>query len=156
MNYNLLRTPTVGNIFKIYNIAGCTRTLGLLLQGGMTLSDALPIAQKTTNNVVYKEEFNRIIFFSNNGENISTYIKKSKRLFPYEVSAIIFAGEKSGNLSESLLYLSKNYETEIDDFTRNLSNFIEPIMMLIVGLLVGLIAVSIISPIYSITQNLQK
>lgn len=155
-NYSLLKIPIIGKVLKIYNISGFSRTLGLLLQGGMTLSDALPIAQKTTSNIVYKEEINQITFFSNNGENISSYIKTRSNIFPQEVSAILYAGEKSGNLSESLIYLSRNYELEIDDFTKNLSNLIEPIMMVLVGLLVGLIAVSIISPIYSITQNLQK
>lgn len=155
-NYSLLNIPIIGKVLKIYNISGFSRTLGLLLQGGMTLSDALPIAQKTTSNIVYREEIKQITFFSNNGENISSYIKARSNIFPQEVSAILYAGEKSGNLSESLIYLSRNYELEIDDFTKNLSNLIEPIMMVLVGLLVGLIAVSIISPIYSITQNLQK
>ncbi len=156
INYYLLKIPILGKILKIYNISSCTRTLGLLLQGGMNLSEALPIAQKTISNVVYKEEFSKIIVFSNNGEKVSSYISKRINLFPSEVSAIVDTGEKSGNLSDSLIYLSKNYEVEIDDFTKNISNLIEPVMMILVGMLVGLIAVSIISPIYSITQNLQK
>ncbi len=63
-------------------------------------------------------------------------------------------GERSGNLSSTLLYLAELYEGEVDDFTKNLSSLIEPIMMVVMGIVVGFIAISIITPIYGITQNL--
>ena len=63
-------------------------------------------------------------------------------------------GERSGSLSSSLTYLSQMYEAEVDDFTKNISGLIEPVLMIFMGLLVGFIAVSIITPIYSITQHL--
>ena len=150
----LLKLPIVGKIIQDYNIANFTRTMGLLLRGGVTMSDALPISAKTTPNLVYKAEFKSLAAVVNRGQKISTHLSKAPYLFPDIVTQIVAVGEHSGNLSSSLIYLSEMYEAEIDDFTKNLSSMIEPILMIIMGILVGFIAISIITPIYGITQHL--
>ena len=151
----LLKTPIVGKIIQDYNLANSTRTIGLLLRSGITLSEALPITMKTTQNLVYKNEFKNLSTMINRGEKMSTYLKKHRWLFPDILTQVIYVGERSGNLSNSLIYLSEMYEAEVDDFTKNISGLIEPILMIFMGLMVGFIAVSIISPIYGITQHLQ-
>lgn len=153
-NKIILNTPLIGKIIKYYNLANWTRTLGLLLKSGITLSDAVPIAEKTITNPVYKREMNGLVKVIDRGEKMSSFIKSRKKLFPEIIPQIVSVGEKSGNLSNSLLYLSDMYETEVDDFTKNLSGLIEPVLMIFMGILVGFIAISIITPIYSITQNL--
>ena len=75
-------------------------------------------------------------------------------IFPAEVSNLIQAGESSGNLSNTLTYLANMYNEDIRDWTKNLTVMLEPLLMLIMGLAVGFIAISIITPIYGITQNL--
>jgi type II secretory pathway component PulF len=85
---------------------------------------------------------------------MSLYLQKRPAFFPEIMTQIVSVGERSGNLPHSLVYLSEMYESEVDDFTKNLSNLIEPAMMIVMGLMVGFIAISIITPIYSITQNL--
>ncbi len=67
---------------------------------------------------------------------------------------MILIGETTGALTQTLGYLSELYETEVDESTKNLSNTIEPILLLIMGVLVGLIAVSVITPIYEVTRHL--
>jgi type IV pilus assembly protein PilC len=67
---------------------------------------------------------------------------------------MVAVGERTGNLSTTLSYLGELYENEVNELTRGLSNSIEPILMIVMGLLVGLIAVSVITPIYQITQHL--
>ena len=67
---------------------------------------------------------------------------------------MVAVGEKSGTLSKTLTYLSEMYENEVEEFTKNLSTLIEPALMIFMGLLVGFVAISIITPIYGITQNL--
>ncbi len=71
------------------------------------------------------------------------------------VSQMISIGEATGNLSETLVYLSQYYEDEIDETTKNLSNILEPVLMIFMGVIVGFIALSIVSPIYQVSQGLK-
>lgn len=150
----ILKIPIIGDIIRDYNLANSTRTIGLLLKGGVTVSEAIPIAEKTSSNLVYKEEFKKLSVSINRGDKISLYLGSRTDLFPEILSQIVSVGERSGNLSNSLIYLSELYEAQVDDFTKNLSSLIEPALMIFMGILVGFIAISIITPIYSITQNL--
>ncbi len=150
----MLSLPVLGPVVRSYNIANATRTLGLLLKSGVTLSAALPLTADTTKNLVYKAEFKKIAESINRGERISVHLQKKPILFPEVMSQMTSIGERSGNLSNTLVYLAELYEGEVDDFTKNLSSLIEPAMMVTMGLVVGFIAVSIITPIYGITQNL--
>lgn len=150
----ILKIPIIGTIIRDYNLANSTRTIGLLIKGGVTVSDAIPIAERTSGNLIYKEEFKNLSESINRGDKISLYLSSRRKLFPDILSQIVSVGERSGNLSNSLIYLSELYEAEVDDFTKNLSNLIEPALMIFMGILVGFIAISIITPIYSITQNL--
>ena len=150
----ILKIPAIGKIIKYYNLANSTRTMGLLLKSGITVSESLPITEKTSGNLVYKREFHNLSSTVNRGEKMSVYLSKERNLFPDVLAQIVSVGERSGNLSNSLIYLSELYEAEVDDFTKNLSSLIEPILMIFMGVLVGFIAISIITPIYGITQNL--
>jgi len=150
----ILKVPLVGKIVQGYNIANFTRTMGLLLKSGVTMNEALPIGAKVTSNSVYKKEFKTLAGVANRGEKISTYLIKQNSLFPEIVPQIISVGEYSGNLSNSLIYLSEMYEAELEDLTKNVSSLIEPALMVFMGILVGFVAISIIAPIYGITQHL--
>lgn len=151
-----MKMPLIGPMIQNYNLANVSRTLSLLLNGGMTLSEALPITSRSTGNLVYRRELEKLTEVANRGEKISSHMKNYRKLFPDVLSQIISVGERSGNLSETLNYLSDMYESEVEDSTKNLSNMIEPILMVVMGLMVGFVAVSIITPIYSITQGLQR
>ncbi|MBC7836539.1 type II secretion system F family protein [Acetobacteraceae bacterium] len=153
-DHALVRTPLMGTIVRYYNIANTTRTLGLLLRSGVKLSDALPIVADTTKNLVYRAQLHELGEVVNRGEKISTHLIRETRYFPPIVGHMIAVGERSGTLSETLVYLSELYEHEVDEFTKNLSTLVEPALMIVMGVVVGFIAVSIITPIYGITQNL--
>jgi len=150
----ILRIPILGQLIAYYNLANMSRTLGLLLKSGLTLSEAIPITEKTTTNLVYKNQYKKLNEVVNRGEKISNHLKTRRGLFPDTFSQIIAVGERSGNLPHSFTYISELYEAEVDDFTKNLSGMIEPALMIIMGVLVGFIAISIITPIYGITQNI--
>jgi type IV pilus assembly protein PilC len=150
----LMRIPMIGDVIKHYNLANTTRTIGLLLKSGVTFGETLAITTKVSGNLVYKREFEAMAEAINRGERISVYLAKNRDLFPEVLTQIISVGERSGNLSNSFIYLSELYENEVEEFTKNISNLIEPALMIFMGVLVGFIAISIITPIYSITQNL--
>ena len=84
-------------------------------------------------------------------------MKKGKYTeFPPLVSRMIAIGEKTGKLDESLLYLSSFYDDEVDDMSKNFSTILEPILLVTIGLVVGFIALSIISPIYQLTGSIRR
>ena len=120
----------------------------------MPPSMALPIVADTTPNLVYKAEWGNLEQAVNRGEALTTYLRAHAALFPDMLTHMISVGERTGNLSNTLVYLSEFYGHEIEDMTRNLSSLIEPALMIFMGLFVGFIAISIITPIYAITQNL--
>ncbi len=150
----LMKIPMIGEVIKHYNLANTTRTIGLLLKSGVTFGETLEITTRVSGNLVYKREFEAMSEAVNRGERISVYLAKNRNLFPEVLTQIISVGERSGNLSNSFIYLSELYESEVEEFTKNISNLIEPALMIFMGVLVGFIAISIITPIYSITQNL--
>ena len=82
------------------------------------------------------------------------YLESRPKLFPDMLCHMVAIGETAGNLSETFLYLADMYEAEVDNLTKNLSGLIEPVLMVFMGLLVGFVAISIITPIYSVTQKL--
>lgn len=155
-DHMLLKLPVVGSVILYYNVANTTRTLGLLLKSGVRLSEAIIITGETTRNLVYRQQFEALAAVVNRGERISNHLKRHRGAFPDMLSHMIAVGERSGTLSDTLVYLSDMYDHEVDEFTKNLSTLIEPALMIVMGVIVGFIAISIITPIYGITQNLHN
>lgn len=149
----LLYIPFIKQFVQSYNVTNICRTMGLLLNSGITIVRSFQIAANTTTNLVYKKELNGIADKIMEGEIVSQNMKKNN-VFPLMVSQMVTVGETTGKLSETFTYLADIYEEEIDDMTKNLSNTIEPLLLIFMGVLVGFIAVSIITPIYGITQHL--
>lgn len=150
----VLRLPFLGVISKNVTLSHLSRTLGTLLKSGVPLINALNITETTLGNLVYQKELARLKEGVQGGKSISDQVRKKEALFPPMVSRMLGVGEKTGNLEETLLYLGNFYEVEIDRTTRIFSTILEPILLLIMGVLVGFIALAIISPIYEITRGL--
>ena len=151
-----LRLPITGGIAKNYNLTNACRTLGLLLLGGIPITEALLITADTTENLQYKKAFEDISSGVKRGKNISELLFLSPLLFPDMLGQMVAVGEKSGNLSNTLIYLSEFYENEFEDLTKNLSSTIEPVLMVVMGIIVGFVAISVITPIYEITNNIKR
>ena len=145
---NILRLPLFGRLVQNYNMTNFSRTLSLLLRSGFNLSESLTVTADSTPNPVFKLECMRTREGVIKGERISQHFEKIPKLFPDMVSHMVAIGEKSGTLSDSLMYLAEHYEAEVDDTVKNLSSSIEPVLMIFMGLIVGFVAVSIITPIY--------
>ena len=150
----LLRIPLAGSVVRAYNLTNFCRTLGLLLRSGLTLTSALQITGETTKNRVYRAFCTRLSAQVMRGEPISRGLGERPDLYPDILTHMVAIGERTGNLSTTLTYLGEMYEDEVDGLAKGLSSSIEPVLMVVMGLIVGLIAVSIITPIYSITQHL--
>lgn len=139
------------------NLANMARNLGILLKSGVSITDGLLILNSSTNNEIYKKHFIKIYESVKKGEKISDELNKfSEKIFPQIVSQMIAAGKETGRLDETLLYLGTFYEDEIDDLSKSLTTLLEPILLLIIGLVVGFVALSIISPIYQLTGSIRR
>ncbi len=150
----LLKLPLAGSIAKSYQLSNFCRTLGLLLKGDSRLQEAVAITATTMENLVYRRQLELLAVSVSRGEKISTMLSGKKDLFPDLVTHMVAVGETTGNLSDTFLYLAQIYEEDLDDITKNLSSLLEPVLMIFMGLMVGFVAISIITPIYSITQKL--
>lgn len=152
LDWLFTRLPIVGPICQAYNAANFCRTLSLNVKSGVPLSESMHITAEITKNLVYRRAYLDFATYIEKGEKISTAMNKYLKIFPDMLPHLILIGETTGSLSQSLSYLSDLYEAEVDDATKNLSNSIEPILLMVMGLLVGVIAVSIIAPIYEVTK----
>ena len=90
------------------------------------------------------------------GDQMSKYFVDNPRVFPAIFSQMVVVGENTGKLDESILFLADFYESELDEATKAMSNFMEPVLLLTMGLIVAFVALAIITPIYSITQTLGR
>lgn len=150
----ILKFPITEGISRNVNLAFSARTLGTLIKSGIPLVEALEITADTLSNLVYQEHLKKSVSRIKQGEQIAVYFKSEPDLFPPVFSRMISVGEKTGKLDESLLYLAEFYEREVDDAARNLSTVLEPAMLVVIGFIIGFIAISIITPIYKITHGL--
>ena len=141
MDWLLLRLPIAGGIARSYNCANFCRTVALNIKSGVTLSESLFITAEITKNTLYKEAYLDFAAHVMKGEKISTTMANYKHIFPDMLPHMILIGETTGSLSNTLSYLSDLYEAEVEESTRNLSNSIEPILLMTMGIMVGTIAV---------------
>jgi type IV pilus assembly protein PilC len=152
----VLTLPLFGVMMQYYNVTNTTRTFGLLLKSEVRVAHAFEILAESTKNLAYREALERAGVQVVKGRKISSQFEGNKRLFPPIIAQMIAVGEQTGNLSGSLMYCSEMYEEELNDFTRNLTTIIEPVLMIVMGLIVGFVAISIITPIYGLTQYIHN
>ncbi len=150
----LLRIPVAGRLVQNLQTAKFSRILGTLLTSGVTIVTALNVTADSTDNPVYKKELLLIAREVEGGKTIGDELRLHERLFSRTTTSMVGIGERTGKLSDSLIALAEFTEREVDAMTRNLSTLIEPLTLIVVGLLVGFIALSIITPIYQITQGI--
>lgn len=149
----LLTIPLFGNIAKMMNIARFTRLMGTMTKSGISIDDTVPTIISVLNNAQYKNLFRELLAGLKQGNTITSVFEKHPFLVPPMAMRIIYVGEESGSLEEMLLYVAEFYELEIDEITKNLSTLIEPFLLIIVGVMVGGLALSILMPIYQIVGS---
>lgn len=150
----VLRIPVVGTLLKNIIIERFTRNLGTLLTSGVPISVALKISREATENREYYDALSVIISDIDSGGALKDSLSVYPFLFPILVSKMIGVGEKTGNLPDTLKYIANYYEDEVSETIKNLSTMLEPVLLIIIGGLVGLVAMSILGPIYQITGSL--
>lgn len=151
----MLRIPIIKNLIFCSNLAHFSRTLGMLLKSGVNIDEALEITRATLTNLYYKRALAAVNLRVSRGIRLTDALSEYRDLFPLMFVRMIHVGEESGKFEESLFYLSELYEDEVDTATKSLSTALEPALLIFIGLVVGFLALSIITPIYNVTGNIQ-
>lgn len=147
-----LYTPIIGPIMQEVNLARFARNLSSLLESGVPFVQALDIMGENTPHPSYAQVFTAAREHVKSGKAMSEFLADFKRLFPPLVVNIAKVGEETGELSEVLKEVALFYEGEVDQTMKNLASIMEPVLMIVIGIAVGALAISIISPIYSLVS----
>lgn len=150
----LLHFPMISEMVKEINSARTARTLASLITAGVPFVRALQIVKDVVQNSYYKEVIAKAEKNIQVGLPISKVFGENTDLYPIFVAEMIAVGEETGELGPMLLKVAAFYEEEVDQKTKNLSTIVEPLMMVIVGAIVGFFAISMISPMYSLVDKI--
>jgi type IV pilus assembly protein PilC len=148
----LLRTPIINMIIIKVAIARFARTFASLMSAGVSVLDALDVTGGAIGNKVIEEELKDAAKEVKNGKQLSEPLSKSKH-FPAIVSQMLAVGEETGQIDTILVKVADFYEEEVETTIDGLSSIIEPLMIVVLGGMVGLIAASVMGPIASLSKN---
>jgi len=148
----MLLSPMLGPIMQKINLARFARNLSSLLSSGTSFIRALEILGENTPHPSYAKVFTAAREHVKQGKELSAFLEGHKKLFPPLVVNIMKVGEETGAIDEVLNEVAVFYEGEVDQTMRNLTSIMEPVLMVLVGLAVGALAVSVISPIYDLVN----
>ncbi|OIP24797.1 hypothetical protein AUK11_02480 [bacterium CG2_30_37_16] len=147
-----LKLPKFNILAKNVQLSRFSRTLSTTISSGLNITDALKLTAETLN-VVYKEKVYGFVKQIEKGRDLSQILKSEPALFPGVVTGIVSVGEKTGTLDELLEGMADFYEEEVDNSIKNITALIEPALLIIMGLGIGGLTVSIITPIYQFISN---
>ena len=147
----LLKIPLIGNLISTLALAQLTRTLSLLLASGVPLLQALDISTKALTNQSYRSALIKTQEAVAEGIPLSVALGSSP-LFPGIVTHLISVGERSGSLEHTLQIVATRYEKEFEESTKRYLNILEPVMILVMGLVVELVVIAVLLPIFQLNQ----
>ncbi len=146
-----LSIPLFKKLFRALYISRSLHTMGQLLNAGVPMLDTISITSEIAGNVIYRRMWRAVHSAVKQGKKISTPLNKSP-LLPRSVVQMISAGEESGKLGEVLDEVSEFYSRELRGVIKGVTAMIEPLMIVLMGSVVGFIAMSIILPIFKLSS----
>jgi type IV pilus assembly protein PilC len=152
IDYLKLKAPVVGELALKMSIARFTRTFGTLINSGVPMLRSLEIVGETLGNVVLSNAIDTTRASIREGQKLSQPLGASG-LFPNMVTCMIDIGEESGRLSEMLVKIGDFYDSEVETAVKALTSMIEPLLIIFLGVIVGFIAISIMTPIFKLVNS---
>jgi type IV pilus assembly protein PilC len=149
-----LQLPVIGSVLKKIAVARFTRTLGTLLQSGVPILDALEICARTSGNVIIEGGIMKVRQSISEGKNMAEPLAETG-VFPDMVVQMIAVGEQTGALDQMLNKIADFYEEETDVAVAALTSALEPILMVGVGGMVGVVLIAMYLPIFSLAGNIK-
>ena len=150
----LLKMPGVSTLIQKVAVARFARTFSALMGAGVAVLEALSVTARSLGNVLYEEAVTDAAEAVKNGKQLSEVIETNE-LFPAIVAQMLAVGEETGQTDTVLVKVADFYEEEVDVAIDSISSIIEPIMIVFMGSMVGVIAASVLMPIAGMSQNIQ-
>ncbi len=153
IDHFLLKLPIFGNVIKKVNLARFTLTLSSLLESTIPIVEAVKISSNVQNNLMYHDSLSEVSENLKRGDSLSKILVKFPELYPPIVTEMIMVGEEAGRMDDMLKELAQYYGDEVDNTMKNFSTIIEPVIIVVLGLMVAGIAVAVIMPMYTLAEN---
>ncbi len=155
IDYLVLKMPIISNISKQVNTARTARTLASLISSGVSIVSAIEITSKVVQNHYFRDVLLNASKKIETGDQLSSVLSQNSNLYPIFISEMLAVGEETGKLTDMLLNTANYYESEVDQKTKDLSTIIEPFLMVFIGIAVGLFAVAMMLPTYSLVDAIK-
>ncbi|MEA1929793.1 MAG: type II secretion system F family protein [Patescibacteria group bacterium] len=149
-----MKTPVISTIIKNLNSAATMRTLSSLIASGVSLIESLTITSRVVQNPFYQAILIGAVKQVEKGATLSSIFKGREDLYPVLVGEMAEVGEETGNLTGMLSKGADFFEDEVEQATKNLSTLVEPALMILIGVAVGFFAVSMLGPMYSLSDKI--
>ena len=147
-----LKIPILGNILSKTAIARFTRTLGTLISAGVPILDALNITRETCGNEVYSKALTKVHDSIREGESMADPLRATKVCDAIVIN-MVDVGEETGDLDKMLIKVADNYDNDVDVLVGSLISILEPVMVVVLGVIVGFIVIALFSPMISLIQS---
>jgi len=154
LDARLLKMPVFGTLIRMIAVSRFTRTLGTLLQSGVPALTALDIVKSVVGNTVLANAIQKARENVREGESIADPLKRSG-LFPPVVVQMVAVGEKSGELEKMLLKISDSFDRTVETRITGLMALLEPVIILVMGLIIGFIVIAIMLPMLEMSSGVQ-
>ena len=151
-----LGIPVIKPFLKSLYLSRLTRTLEGLISSGVSIIEALRITARATGNVLYEDSLLDLAEQVKSGKQMSGIMRSQIDLYPPIVSQMINVGEQTGEMDAMLGNLANYFEEEVDNFVKNLTSIMEPVLIVVMALIVGVMLVSIMMPIYQFGSVVTK
>lgn len=148
----LLRLPIFGKIVSISSLVDSTRTLSILIGAGVSILDTLTIIADTTENFVYRNAFIHIMKEVERGVSLGNAFN-NEYIFPPILVQMVTVGEQTGNLDDTMMRISHYFDLESEVSVKTVTTLIEPLILVVLGIGVGFLVISVITPIYNLTTS---
>src|SRR6266513_5435057 len=148
-----LKIPILGSILSKTSIARFTRTLGTLISAGVPILDAINITKETCGNEVYSRALQKVHDAIREGESMADPLRATKVCDAIVVN-MIDVGEETGDLDKMLIKVADNYDSDVDVLVGSLISILEPVMVVILGVIVGFIVIALFMPMITLIQGM--
>ena len=149
----LIHIPIIGQIISKGSIARFTRTLGTLISAGVPILDAITITKETSGNEVYARALQKVHDAIREGESMADPLRATKVVDAIVVN-MVDVGEETGDLDKMLIKVADNYDSDVDILVGSLISILEPVMVVVLGTIVGFIVIALFMPMISLIQGM--